>query len=103
MDNFNFNEQNVFFFFVFFFCFLFFFFFLPMGMVGEACLSSNAYYPRTPDTPFVLGSMSVGLNILIRLWIYEFGLRLWYHDHNYLHSCHVISCPFFFFFFLAFC
>ena len=23
--------------------------FRPMGMVGEACLSSNAYYPRTPD------------------------------------------------------
>ena len=21
----------------------------PMGMVGEACLPSNAYYPRTPD------------------------------------------------------
>ena len=23
--------------------------FRPMGMVGEACLPSNAYYPRTPD------------------------------------------------------
>ena len=23
--------------------------FTPMGMVGEACLPSNAYYPRTPD------------------------------------------------------
>ena len=36
-------------------------------------------------TPFILGSMSVGLNILIRysLWIYEFGLRLRYHDRNY--------------------
>ena len=64
MDNFNFNEQNVVF--LFFFVVFFFFFFLPMGMVGEACLPSNAYYPRTPDTPFVLGSMSVGLNILIR-------------------------------------
>ena len=21
----------------------------PMGMVGEVCLPSNAYYPRTPD------------------------------------------------------
>ena len=21
----------------------------PVGMVGEACLPSNAYYPRTPD------------------------------------------------------
>ena len=41
--------------------------FRPMGMVGEACLPSNAYYPRTHDyTLFILGSMSVGLNILIR-------------------------------------
>ena len=23
--------------------------FRPMGMVGEVCLPSNAYYPRTPD------------------------------------------------------
>ena len=23
--------------------------FRPMGMVGEACLQSNAYFPRTPD------------------------------------------------------
>ena len=23
--------------------------FRPMGTVGEACLPSNAYYPRTPD------------------------------------------------------
>ena len=23
--------------------------FRPMGMMGEACLPSNAYYPRTPD------------------------------------------------------
>ena len=23
--------------------------FRPVGMVGEACLPSNAYYPRTPD------------------------------------------------------
>ena len=22
---------------------------MPMGMVGEACLPSNAYYPRTPE------------------------------------------------------
>ena len=35
-------------------------------MVGEACLPSNAYYPRTPDYTFILGSMSVSLNILIR-------------------------------------
>ena len=40
--------------------------FRSMGMVDEACLPSNAYYPRTPDYTFFLGSMSVGLNILIR-------------------------------------
>ena len=36
-------------------------------------------------TPFILGSMSVGLNfwIVIRLRIYEFGLWLRYHDRNY--------------------
>ena len=38
----------------------------PMGMVGEACLSSNAYYPRTPDYNLYSRSMSVDLNILIR-------------------------------------
>ena len=32
--------------------------FRPVGMVGEACLPSNA--------TFILGSMSVGLDILIR-------------------------------------
>ena len=38
--------------------------------------------------PFILGSMSVGLNILIRhLRIYEFDLWLGYHDHNYLQQC----------------
>ena len=46
-----------------------------MGMVGEACLPSNAYYPRMPDYTFILGSMSVGRNILIRhsfmdLWVW---------------------------------
>ena len=45
-----------------------------MGMVGEACLPSNAYYPRTPY-PFILASVSVGLNILNRhsfadLWVW---------------------------------
>ena len=29
--------------------------FRPMGMVGEACLPSNAYYPRTPDYTFYSG------------------------------------------------
>ena len=41
--------------------------FRPMGMVGEACLPSNAYYIRGRlITPFFLGPRSVGLNILIR-------------------------------------
>ena len=44
-------------------------------MVGEACLPSNAYYPRTPDyTPFILGSMSVGLIIRIRHLFTEMSL-----------------------------
>ena len=34
-------------------------------MVGEACLPSNGIRGRL-ITPFILGSMSVGLNILIR-------------------------------------
>ena len=43
-----------------------------MGMVGEACLASKAYYP---PTPFILGPIAVGLNILIRhsfmdLWVW---------------------------------
>ena len=40
--------------------------FKAMGMVGEACLPSNAYYPRTPDCTLYSVSMSVGLNSLIR-------------------------------------
>ena len=46
-------------------------------MVGEACLPSNAYYPRTPDYTLYSGvhvcwsEYSESL-----LWIYEFGLRL---------------------------
>ena len=35
-------------------------------MVGEACLPSNATIRGRLITPFILGSMSVGLNILIR-------------------------------------
>ena len=38
--------------------------FRPMGMVGGACLPSNAYYSQMPD--YTLYSMSVGLDILIR-------------------------------------
>ena len=30
--------------------------FRPMGMVGEACLPSNAYYPRTPDYTLYSGA-----------------------------------------------
>ena len=29
--------------------------FRPMGMVGEACLPSNTYYPRTADYTFYSG------------------------------------------------
>ena len=40
--------------------------FRPKGMVGEACLPSNAYYPRTPDYTLCSGVHVFGLNILIR-------------------------------------
>ena len=46
--------------------------FRPMGMVGEACLPSNAYYPRTPDFTLYSGVHSVGLNILILSFVYGF-------------------------------
>ena len=48
-----------------------------MGMVGEACLPSNAYYPRTPDYSLYSGVHSVGLNILILSFVYGF-MRLDY-------------------------
>ena len=35
-------------------------------MVGEACLTSNAYFSQTPDYTLFLGSLPVGLNVLIR-------------------------------------
>ena len=43
--------------------------FRPMGMVGEACLPSNAYYPRTPD--YTLCLLVWTFWFVIRLWIYE--------------------------------
>ena len=38
---------------------------LGSGMDGEARLQSGAYFQWTPDNTLLLGSMSVGLNILI--------------------------------------
>ena len=50
--------------------------FRPMGLVGTACLPSNACHPQLPDYTLYSGVMSVGLNILIchsftdlRVWI----------------------------------
>ena len=63
-----------------------------MGMVGEACLPSNTIRGRL-ITPFILGPMSVGLNILIRhsfTDLYEFGLWLWYPDRNYFVPKHTM-------------
>ena len=53
-----------------------------MGMVGEACLPSEPTTRGRLITPFVLGSMSVGLNILIRhsfmdLWVWITALVPW--------------------------
>ena len=56
-----------------------------MGMVGEACLPSNAYCPRTPDNLFWGPSLLVWTFwFVIRLRIFEFGLWLRYHDRNYI-------------------
>ena len=59
-----------------------------MGMVGEACLLSNAYYPRTPDYPVHPLFWGPCLLVwtfwfIIRLQIYEFGFQLGFHDHYY--------------------
>ena len=63
-----------------------------MGMVGEACLPSNAYYPRTPDytlysgvhvcwsersdSSFVYGFMSLdyGLSTITTTTLYSFDI-----------------------------
>ena len=53
-------------------------------MVGEVCLPAYQVMLTIRErliTPFILGSMSVGLNILIR---HSFGLQLGRHDHYYL-------------------
>ena len=46
-----------------------------MGMVGEACLPSYAYYPRTPDYTLFSGVHVCWSNILIRAFIsLDYGL-----------------------------
>ena len=50
-----------------------------MGMVGEACLSSNAYYPRTPDYTLYFG---VHVCWSESSFVYRF-MSLDYHDHYY--------------------
>ena len=56
--------------------------FRPVGMVGEACLLSNAYYPRTPDYTLYSGVHVCGLNILILhsfsdLWVWIMAWVPW--------------------------
>ena len=41
-------------------------------MVGKAFLPSNAYYPRSLDYTFILGSMYVGLNNSDSSFVYGF-------------------------------
>ena len=67
------------FFLVFFFFFFFFFFskslFKAIGIVGEACLPSNAYFPWTPDyTPFILSTC-------LSVWAFlcEFGFMIFWN------------------------
>ena len=52
-------------------------------MVGEACLPSNAYYPRTPDYTLYSGVHVCWSEHSDSSFVYEFGLRLRCHDHNY--------------------
>ena len=54
-------------------------------MVGEACLPSNAYYPRTPDYTFYSGVHVCWSEHFDPSFGYghEFGLWLRYHDRNY--------------------
>ena len=70
-----------------------------MGMAGEACLPSKAYYPGDAWLhPLFWGPCLLVWTFwfVIRLRIYEFGLWLRYHDRNYI-------LYFFFFFFFFFC
>ena len=60
-------------------------------MVGDACLPRNAYYSRTPDYTRYSGvhvCWSEHSDLLFVLQVYEFGLWLGYHDHNYLLRFH---------------
>ena len=55
------------------------FFVQPMGMVGEACLLSNAYCPRTPDYtlysgPHVCWSEHSGLSFVHEFMSLDYGL-----------------------------
>ena len=45
-----------------------------MGIVGEASYQVMLTIRGSLITPFILGSTSAGLNILIRLRIYDYGL-----------------------------
>ena len=59
--------------------------FRPMDMVGEACLPRNAYYPRMPDYTLCSGVHVCWSEHSDSSFVYGFmfGLRLWFHDHNY--------------------
>ena len=43
-----------------------------MGMVGEVCLPSNAYYPRTPDYTLYYGVHVYWSEHSDLLFVYEF-------------------------------
>ena len=57
-----------------------------MGMVGEACLPNNAYYPRTPDYTLYSGVHVCWSEHSDSSFVYGFTIRLWlvYNDHKYL-------------------
>ena len=86
--------------------------FRPMGMVGEACLPSTAYYPRTPDytlcsgfhicwsehsdSSFVYGFMSLdyGSGTMTATTLYEMADPIFWEKYEKKSSvCHLLNLP----------
>ena len=66
--------------------------FRPMGMVGEACLPSNAYYPRTPDYILYSGVHVCWSEYSDSSFVYGFMSLDYNHDHNYFEIVHSTTC-----------
>ena len=57
--------------------------FRPVGMVGKACLPSNAYYLRTPDYTLYSGVHACWSEHSDSSFIYRFMRLIGYHGHKY--------------------